>query len=154
GVETHWGSDPSDYSTDHFTSQAVQFIDQTPATHPVFLYLSFRAPHAPATPGPAYQKACPGVQAPRVPDYLEPDITDKPRYIQSSRTLWQSNANNAHRQDKLYQDGCRTLRSVDDAVGSVVDALTAAGRMSNTLLVYMSDNGMQFGEKWRWGKDV
>ena len=39
----------------------------------------------------------------------------------------------------------RTLLSVDDAVDTIVTALTDTGRLSNTLIVFMSDNGWSAG---------
>ena len=36
--------------------------------------------------------------------------------------------------------------SVDDVVKALVNALTTTGRMSNTLFVYLSDNGLLMGE--------
>ncbi len=44
----------------------------------------------------------------------------------------------------------QTLLSVDDAVGTIVQALADTGRLSQTMLVFMSDNGFLYGEH-RWG---
>jgi len=38
------------------------------------------------------------------------------------------------------------LMAVDDAVRRIVDALADTGRLHNTLLVFMSDNGLSMGE--------
>ena len=51
--------------------------------------------------------------------------------------------------DKLAKD---VLRSVDDLVKSVRDALAARGRLDNTLFIYTSDNGMNEGEHRLGGK--
>ena len=40
----------------------------------------------------------------------------------------------------------RTLMSVDDLVGSVFATLQANGELSNTLAIFMSDNGYEWGE--------
>jgi arylsulfatase A-like enzyme len=56
--------------------------------------------------------------------------------------------------DALALDRCRTLLSVDDQVGRLVQALADTGRLSNTLIVFMSDNGYLLGAH-RWnGKTV
>jgi arylsulfatase A-like enzyme len=39
-----------------------------------------------------------------------------------------------------------SLLAVDDAVGTILDALTETGRMANTLVVFASDNGYLWGE--------
>jgi N-acetylglucosamine-6-sulfatase len=51
---------------------------------------------------------------------------------------------------KSYQ----SLLSVDDAVSSVTNALAATGRLQNTVVIYMGDNGEQFGEHRLRGKNT
>ena len=41
------------------------------------------------------------------------------------------------------------MGAVDDAVGRIVDTLSASGQLKNTMIVYTSDNGILFGEH-RW----
>jgi arylsulfatase A-like enzyme len=48
--------------------------------------------------------------------------------------------------DGHRRDACRTLRSVDDQVGRIVDELSQSGRLDNTLISFAPDNGMLFGE--------
>jgi arylsulfatase A-like enzyme len=45
-----------------------------------------------------------------------------------------------------YQQELESLLSVDDAVGSVLGALSRAGELENTLIIYTSDNGFFHGE--------
>jgi arylsulfatase A-like enzyme len=49
-------------------------------------------------------------------------------------------------------DQLRTLRSIDAAVGRIVAALRQTGRLHDTLIVFMSDNGIQWGEHRVTGK--
>ena len=48
--------------------------------------------------------------------------------------------------DRFVLDYAETLRAVDDSVGRIVRALTDAGALEQTLIVFTSDNGFQFGE--------
>ncbi|WP_114424155.1 sulfatase-like hydrolase/transferase [Nocardioides houyundeii] len=48
---------------------------------------------------------------------------------------------------KKWQARVRSLQSVDAAVASMVDALTASGELDNTYLVFTSDNGYSLGER-------
>ena len=45
----------------------------------------------------------------------------------------------------------QTLLAVDDAVGSITNALSATGRLSNTLIMFASDNGLS-GMSHRWAE--
>ncbi len=52
--------------------------------------------------------------------------------------------------DERWKNIYRTLLATDDAVGTIITALQDTGRLSNTLIVYMSDNGWTIGEhRWR-----
>jgi arylsulfatase A-like enzyme len=52
--------------------------------------------------------------------------------------------------DDFRRSQYASLLAVDRAVGTIVDSLDQTGRLSNTLIVYTSDNGMSWGEH-RWG---
>src|SRR5207247_5937768 len=53
--------------------------------------------------------------------------------------------------DKFRRDQVETLQSIDRAVGSVVQAQRDSGRLDNTWLMFMSDNGLSLGEH-RYGQ--
>lgn len=146
GVLERLGTTQADYSTTVLGGRAVGFIGQTPAAQPLFLYFAPRAPHLPTIPESRYASACAGFPTPHRPNYNEADVSDKPAYIRALPTL------GAPKQgvwDGHWRDACRTLRSVDDQVGRIVDALSSTGRLDNTLILFASDNGMLFGEH-RW----
>jgi N-acetylglucosamine-6-sulfatase len=146
GALEHFGTTQADYSTTVLGDRAVRFVDQTPASQPLFLYFAPRAPHLPTIPEARYAGACASFPTPHRPDYNEADVSDKPGYIQALPTL---GAPKQQVWDGHWRDACRTLRSVDDQVGRLVDALSRSGRLENTLILFASDNGMLFGEH-RW----
>ena len=45
-----------------------------------------------------------------------------------------------------YKRYCASLVPVDDSVGRLLEHLEKTGELENTLIVYMGDNGFQFGE--------
>ncbi len=47
---------------------------------------------------------------------------------------------------KYMQDYLRTVRSIDDNVGRLLDYLDEAGLADNTIVIYTSDQGMMLGE--------
>ncbi len=130
------------YSTTHMGDATTDFIKEVPAEKPLFAMYTPYAPHAPYTPEPKY--AGTGVLPPwkKVPS-LEKDVSDKPRWVQKQpkkitmdgiapRLVWQKQT--------------ATLRSVDDQIANIVNALKQTGRWENTLLVYTSDNGYAYGQ--------
>lgn len=53
---------------------------------------------------------------------------------------------------RYIHDYCRTIRSVDDQIGRVLDYLEESGLMDNTLIVYTSDQGFLLGEHGLYDK--
>jgi arylsulfatase A-like enzyme len=128
------------YLTDYIRDQAVSFIQNAEAndSQPWFLDLSTTAPHAPFAADTQYANA-PTPPYNTRPSYYEADRSDKSPYIQM-RTDDEATVLD-HRIKQL-----RTLMSVDDMVEAVFQALQAAGEDSNTIAVFMSDNGYSWGE--------
>jgi N-acetylglucosamine-6-sulfatase len=149
GVSNFHGLAESDYSTTVLGNDAVRFIRSAAQTTPLFLFFAPRAPHRPATPEAKYDTAaCPTSRAPRHASFNEPDVSDKPTYIQARRAIGRRDI------DDLAARRCRTLLSLDDQVARIVHTLRETGRLSNTLIVFMSDNGYELREH-RWnGKTV
>jgi arylsulfatase A-like enzyme len=140
------GSAASDYSTDVFRNYAVDFIRSVPATQPLFLYFAPRAPHASATPPARYARALSGVPPIRPPSLNESDMSDKPAWAQTLPLLTSAQLAG---QDHFRKKQLRSLLAVDDAVQAIVGALSASGRLANTLIDFTSDNGLLAGEH-RW----
>jgi N-acetylglucosamine-6-sulfatase len=146
GAVTSFGSASTAYSTDVLADRATDFITSTKLTQPLFLYFAPHAPHAPATPAHSDAHAFSDLGSWRPASYNEADVSDKPSYIRAERPLSGSVAASV---DRFRLDQYRSLLATDRAVASILDALTASGRLSNTLIVFMSDNGMLWGEH-RW----
>ena len=79
----------------------------------------------------------------------EANYRGKPDWVRTQRDSW-------HGVDGMYggrvdfdqfvEEYAEALMAVDDSVGRVVDTLDDLGLLDSTLLVFMSDNGFQFGE--------
>ena len=154
GVERSWGAEPTDYSTDVLTRKATRFIAGTPTDRPLFLYLAYRAPHMPTTPGPGYltDPRCGDESTVGEPSFNERDVSDKPGYVRSIPPLDAAEADDLGR--VMPRRMCKTLQSVDDGVGRVLDALESRGTLQNTLVIYLSDNGYMLGEHRLRGKNL
>jgi len=109
---------PHGYTTDYLTDQALQFLK---ANHrrPFFLYLAYNAPHYGKTSyDPITRKARDELQAPESYIARFSHIADKNR--------------------RLY---AATIASLDDNIGRLLRALRELQLESNTLVVFLSDNG-------------
>jgi arylsulfatase A-like enzyme len=146
------------YSTSYVRDQAVNFIKTASTSTPWFLYVAPYAPHRPAVPEPGkYDNyVVPAYQ----PDnsFFEADMSDKPPHMQNPPGCCAGNKVNGtslntpsavlqHRDDQL-----RTLKSVDDLVGSVYAELQRRNMDQNTLAIFISDNGYMWGEHQAEGK--
>ena len=152
GKTVAYGNTNADYSTDVFASQADSFIRGTSSDQPLFLYFATAAPHSPATPPARYQNAFSGLAPYRPPNYNEADVTDKPGYIKGLKKLGATAQANV---DAFRIKQYDTLLAVDDAVNTIVTALSDTGRLSNTMIVFASDNGLTWAEhRWQEGKVV
>ncbi|MFL5798131.1 MAG: sulfatase [Actinomycetota bacterium] len=139
-----YGDNPEDYSTGVLANRAVRFIDS--AKGPMFLYFAPWAPHGPPVAPPGAQGEFGKVAPFRPPNFNEADVSDKPRYIRDLRPLDEQRIADL---DAFGRGQYQALRGVDRAVGRIVAALRATGRLDHTMIAFMSDNGLAWGEH-RW----
>ena len=126
--------------------RAVHRVDAR--RHAAVPVLRPHAPHEPAMAAPGDRRAYTDLGAWRPPNYDEADVSDKPAYIRDQPRM---DAVASARIDEFRRSQYASLLAVDRAVGTIVDALEQTERLSNTLIVYTSDNGMSWGEH-RWGR--
>jgi N-acetylglucosamine-6-sulfatase len=144
GTIIHFGTTNSDYSTDVLKSQVQEFIGASaPQGKPFFAYVAPYAPHDPATPAPRDRHTFDTEKAPRLASFNEADVSDKPPWIQSLRMLTSADIVNI---DQRHEDRVESLQAVDDLVAGVVGKLGAEDVLSNTYIVFTSDNGFHHGE--------
>ncbi len=123
----------------------------TPAERPFYVQLDYTAPHGdfrrPAGPEPAprHYDWFKGAQLPhdREEGLDEGTVTDKPRFIREAPHL---SPNERHTYRIYYQKQLEALRDVDDGVRQVIGTLSQMGRLQNTYVIFVSDNGFFFGE--------
>ncbi len=135
-----------EYSSDVFTDNALKFLDgQLGSDDPFCLHLHYTAPHSPwgQDQHPRdlwddYHDNCP---LESVPSHEEP----LPRGFVAPRT------NEAARRWSLA-GYFAAITAMDRNVGRVLDWLDANGQREDTLVVFMSDNGMKMGHHGLYGK--
>jgi arylsulfatase A-like enzyme len=138
-----FGTAPRDYITRVLSTRAIEFID-APSAKPFFLYYATTAPHSPAIPDPR------DVGRFNLHGYGQPPSFGKaeagaPNYIQD-RT-W--NSDSVNEVNSFHKAQLDSNYGVDRSIGQIWRVLP-----DNTIVLFMSDNGLLWGEhKWE-GKSV
>jgi arylsulfatase A-like enzyme len=142
---------PCLYETDVLTRIAWEELNGTSPEQPFYLQLDYTAPHGdfrrPAGPEPAprHYTLFDGAPFPhsREEGFNEGNVNDKPRFIREAPYL---SLNDIHTYRVYYQKALASLRAIDDGVKVVLDTLGAQHRLSNTYVIFTSDNGFFYGE--------
>ncbi len=144
GTLVTYGDAPEDYQVDVLAQKAVEFIASTPSDQPFFLEVSPRNPHEPIEPAPRHASlAVPEVALP--PNFNEADVRDKPAWVRALHPVSEGAVRTTDRRE------LRAMRSVDDGLRTMLEALAAAGRLDDTIVVVTTDNGVARGSH-RWDK--
>jgi arylsulfatase A-like enzyme len=83
------------------------------------------------------------------PSFDEADVSDKPKWI---RELPRLSEEDRLMLSKWHRNQLRSLRSVDEMVGAILDLLQQRGVLENTYVVFTADNGTQMGEHRWWAE--
>ena len=143
GTVVRYGKKEPDYITDVLSERAVAFVRKAASdSRPFFLWFATNSPHYPAEPAPRYAHSR-GESAPKPPSFNEEDMGDKPQWCQQQPRLASSDIAEI---DWLYRRRLETLASVEDAIDAIVKALGEVGKLSNTYIVFTSDNGFLLGQ--------
>jgi N-acetylglucosamine-6-sulfatase len=142
------GMGAENYSTDVIARRAVNFIWSTPRDKSLFLYFAPYAPHSPATPASRDIGALKGKLPSYHPASVSAPVDDKPAWLHGRKRVPQKEIDDARQRQG------ESLIAVDDAVSALVAALQHSGRLRDTMIVFMSDNGYLNGEHRMIGKNV
>jgi len=142
---------PCLYETDVLTRIAWEELNGTSPEQPFYLQLDYTAPHGdfrrPAGPEPAprHYTLFDGAPFPhdREEGFNEGNVNDKPRFIREAPYL---SLNDIHTYRVYYQKALASLRAIDDGVKVILDTLGSQHRLSNTYVIFTSDNGFFYGE--------
>ncbi|HUW81640.1 MAG TPA: sulfatase-like hydrolase/transferase [Phycisphaerae bacterium] len=130
------------YVTDYFTDRALDFLDRHGnAQRPFCLSLHYTAPHSPWTrenhPAELFDSYadCPFESIPNEPPHP-----------------WNGWAPSPEQRQQTLQGYFAAVTAMDAAIGRVVQRLEDLSLRENTLIVFLSDNGMNMGHHGICGK--
>jgi len=141
------------YITDELTDYAIDWLNSSvkDSGKPFFMYLSHKGVHGMFHPAERHagrykDKPLPVPQT--MADTAE-NYTDKPLWLKNQRNSWHG-VDFAYHQDtdiaEHYRLYCEALLSVDESIARVRKWLDDNDLADNTLVMYMGDNGFQWGE--------
>ena len=146
------------YYTHVVTDLALDWLKR-PRTKPFLLMLGHKAPHSFYIPEPKYAKTFDNVKIEYPATAFKLD--DKPAWFTTRLNTWHGIYGPLFDYRKKFPDSSPeavkdfaamtraywgTILSVDDSVGRLYTALKDAGQLDNTVIVFLTDNGLLNGE--------
>lgn len=149
----------SGYYTQAVTEMAVDWLQRDRGDKPWCMMIGHKAPHSFYFPESKYEKSFEHVAV----NYPETAfmLDDKPKWILDRRRTWHGIYGPLFDWRKKFPDDSpeavkdfaamtraywATILSVDDSVGRLYELLKQRGELDNTIIVFMSDNGILNGE--------
>jgi N-acetylglucosamine-6-sulfatase len=155
----YWGTEKaSDYSPD-VTGKVTEKVirRQRTSKKPFFVWWAPAAPHREDVsstlmgrpgpdprPAPRYAARSQDFHLPEGPSFNEPDISDKSTNLQDAAPVMTQAQIEQLKLD--YQGRAGALLAVDDGVAKLVKAVRETDQLSNTMIVFVSDNGWLQGQ--------
>jgi len=140
------------YITDELTDYALAWLRQRKDERPYILFLSHKAVHSDFVPADRHRGRYASKLMPKPPtlDNTPRNYQDKPMWLKNQR-------NSRHGVDfaynlkdfdlaAYYRRYCEALLAVDDSLGMILRYLEDTNELQSTVIIYMGDNGFQFGE--------
>ena len=141
------------YITDELTDYALDWLNGSikGSDKPFFMYLSHKGVHGMFHPAERHagryrDKKLP---IPKTMANSPENYKDKPMWLKNQRNSWHGVEFAYHEDTDIeehYRLYCEALLSVDESIARVRQWLAENGLAENTLVMYMGDNGFQWGE--------
>jgi arylsulfatase A-like enzyme len=143
------------YPTSFVRDRAIDFINCVKNEDaPFFAFVSFPDPHHPFTPpGKYWDMYDPAEFSVRLPYEAHRNPTPPMRWL---RERWQAGKRVSGSQEAFMADdlelreamalSCGMITMIDDAIGSVVEALKQTGKYDDTVIVFNADHGDYLGD--------
>ena len=141
------------YITDELTDMSLEWLEKQGSDKPLFLYLSHKAVHSDFVPHERHLGRYADKPFPEPTTFANTpeNWAGKPRLVLDQRNSRHGADFGYNLQDFdpafYYRRYMEALLAVDENVTRLLDWLEMKGRLEDTVVVYMGDNGFQFGEQ-------
>jgi N-acetylglucosamine-6-sulfatase len=143
-VNGKWIRHQGQYVTYALGNYAQEFITQAAKKNqPYALFIAFNAPHEPVTPADEDKGKLKDLPPYRPPSFNEADLSGKPQWMQQRPLLSDKEIADI---DTFRRNQDLTMLSLDRTIGKVMGTLSETKTLDNTMVFYISDNGMHYGE--------
>jgi arylsulfatase A-like enzyme len=140
------------YTTDYFTNYALDWLDEYKNEEkPFFLYLAYTAPHDPlmawtediAKYEGKYNNGYESIQQARYKKQMEMGLIDEGYSLSEPTYAAWNELPDSVREDEIrkMEVYAAMIDRMDQNIGRVLDKLEETGRLENTLIMFVSDNG-------------
>ncbi|MFV0540823.1 MAG: sulfatase-like hydrolase/transferase [Aestuariibaculum sp.] len=140
------------FSTDIFTDTTIDFINTHDTNKPFFIYLPYTAPHDPRSPLPEYAALYKEANIPVPPNFMP----YHPFYFGHNMDVRDEHLAPFPRTTKViseqWADYAGLITHMDASMKKILDALKQRQLDENTLVVFLSDNGLAMGSHGLVGK--
>ncbi|SIS49163.1 Arylsulfatase A [Zobellia uliginosa] len=132
--------------TDITAKEAIRFIQDYDNEKPFFLYVAFNAPHVPRQTDQRYYDLYPTDKIKLPPSVIEGPLNKNIVYNYTSAPLRKKTMRSRVQQNNAM------VSHMDERIGDILMALKASGTYDKTIIIFMSDHGINFGENGVAGK--
>lgn len=142
------------YSTRYYTDRMIGFLRECPENKPFFAYLAFTAPHDPlhiikewsgkyrGKYDCGYEKVRSGrLERQKQMGIVSPDVPSNLRMSGFNKNWDELSDEEKKEQSRKMEIYAAMVEYVDYSIGRVMQELELEGKMDNTLVIFMSDNG-------------
>jgi arylsulfatase A-like enzyme len=143
------------HDSEWLTRMTEEFLDQVPEGKPFALQVNYKAPHGSSCPAPEDEGLLAAHVFERHPMDTQQEFLKLPQFVQTSflevcyREEFNGRVGDHNPFLRRYHE---KIVSVDRSVGEILRMLTERGLMDNTVIIYLSDHGVHFGERQLYGK--
>lgn len=140
------------YTTDYFTHYAVDWLDHyKDDERPLFLYLSYTAPHDPLMAWPEdiqkyegrYDEGYESIRLARYDRQMKMGLIDESyRLSEATYASWDTLSQEMKKEEiRKMEVYAAMIDRLDQNIGRILKSLEETGRRENTLIIFVSDNG-------------
>lgn len=138
---------PAGHITDITANEAVNFLNTYDNAKPFFAYVAFNAPHVPRQTEQKYYDLYPADEM-----VLPPSVADNTPLNKNVKYQYANDPLSSKTMQKRVQQNNAMVTHMDARIGDIIQTLKDKNIYDNTIIVFTSDHGINFGENGVAGK--